>query len=71
MAHELDNLNEEEKNTLEKSIDDIVRDTPRATVATGRFKRLVSKAGKEAAEGFRSLLIDLVSETVKKSIWPS
>ncbi len=49
----------------------VPQDTPQATVATSRFKRLVAKAGKEAVEGSRSLLVDIVSETVKKSMWPS
>ena len=40
-----------------------------AMVAIGRFKRFMAKAGKETAEGFRSILIDIVSETIKKSIW--
>lgn len=71
LVHSLDNLNESEKEMLAKSIDDIVRDTPRVKAATARFKRLVAKAGKEAVEGFRSLLVDIVSEAVKKSIWPS
>lgn len=69
LARELDNLTEEEKGTLERSIDEIVRDTPQATVATNRFKRLVSKAGKGASELFRSLLANVVSETIKRSIW--
>ena len=70
LANELDNLNPEERSLLKKSLDDIVRDTPQTTVAATRFKRLVAKAGKPAAEAFRKLLVDVLSETAKKIIYP-
>jgi hypothetical protein len=38
-------------------------------VAASRFKRLVKKAGVGAAEGFRNILIDVMSEATKKAIW--
>ena len=71
LSDELDNLSPEERNLLKKSLDDIVRDTPQTTVAAIRFKRLVAKAGKVAAEGFKDILVDVLSETAKKIIWPS
>lgn len=67
-AHELDNLNEDEKTILEKSLEDLARDTPNTQVAAVRFKKLVAKAGKGAAEGFKSILVDVLSETAKKLI---
>ncbi|MFC1933668.1 DUF2321 domain-containing protein [Chloroflexota bacterium] len=70
LADELDELTSEERELLKKSIDDIIRDTPQTTVAVNRFKRLVAKAGKPAADAFRDILVDIVSETIKKSIWP-
>jgi hypothetical protein len=71
LSDELDNLSKEEREMLKKSIDDIVRDTPQTTVAVTRFKRLVAKAGKPAADAFRDILVDILSEAIKKSIWPS
>ena len=71
LSDELDNLSPEERDLLKKSLDDIVRDTPQTTVAVNRFKRIVTKAGKPAADAFRDILIDVLSEAVKKSIWPS
>ncbi len=60
----------EEKKLLEASIDELVRDTPGATVAAVRFKSMVSKAGKSVVDAFRDILVDVLSEAVKKTIWP-
>lgn len=48
-AEEMMNLTPEEKVTLKRSIDDIVRDSAQTNVAVVRFKRLVSKGGTEAS----------------------
>ena len=70
LAEELEGLNEEEKETLKASLDDLVRDTPRTTLAATRFKRIVAKAGKGAADTFKDILIGVISEAAKKMIWP-
>ena len=70
LADELDNLSLEEQEMLKKSIDDIIRDTPQTPVAAKRFKRLVTKAGQVAAEGFKKILFDVASEAAKRIIWP-
>ena len=70
LAQELEGLDQNEKDTLKDSIGELVRDTPKTVVATSRFKTLVAKAGKGTAELFRSLLVDVASEAVKKSLWP-
>ena len=70
LSDELENLSEEERKVVKASVDDIVADTPRTTLAATRFKRLVSKAGKESLAAFRTLLVDIASETAKKTIWP-
>ena len=69
LADELDNLSLEERETLKKSLDDIIRDTPQTAVAATRFKRLVAKAGQVTANGFRDTLVDILSEAAKKIIW--
>jgi len=71
LSDEIDNLSPEERELLKKSLDDIVRETPQTTLAVNRFKRLVTKAGKPAADAFRDILVDVSSEAIKKSIWPS
>jgi hypothetical protein len=69
LADELDSLSAEEKEALKKSLDDIVRHTPYAEVASLRFKKLMAKGGKEAAEGFKSILFGIATEAAKKLIW--
>jgi len=64
----LEDLSPEERETLKKSFDDIVRDTPQTTVAATQFKRLAAKVGKTAAKQLRELVVDITSETAKKII---
>ena len=68
---EADDLNSEERETLSKGLDDLVSDTPATQLAIVRFKKYLPKAGRIIAEGFKSLMIDIASEAVKKSLWPS
>ena len=70
LAHELDGLSAAEKEALAKSLDDLVKDTPSTPVAATRFKKLTVKAGKGTVAAFRDILVDIVSETAKKMIWP-
>ena len=64
----LTDLSPKERQILKKSFDDIVLDTPQTTVAATRFKNLVAKVGKVAAEQLRKLVVDMASETAKKII---
>jgi len=64
-----DQLNATEKDELKGSIDDLIKDTPKTALAQMKFKKYASKAGSEIAKGLKDILIDIVSETVKKSIW--
>jgi hypothetical protein len=71
LAKDLEELSEQERQELAASLDDLVRDVPMTQVSAGRFKRLVAKAGAGAADAFRDVLVDVMSETAKKIIWPS
>lgn len=64
-----DSLNENEKDDLKNSINDLLKDSPKTKVAEIKFKKYALKAGKEVASGLKDILIDIVSETAKKSIW--
>lgn len=70
MADELDGLKPDERDALKGSLDDLVRDTVRTPLAVVRFKKLAAKAGKEGAAGLREVLISVVTETVRRAIWP-
>lgn len=69
LADELESLSQKEKEQLKNSFSDLVRNTPKTVVAETRFKKIMKKAGGDACEGMKAILIDVVSETVKKSIF--
>ncbi|MBW2145946.1 MAG: DUF2321 domain-containing protein [Deltaproteobacteria bacterium] len=70
IARELEGLTDEEKETLIQSLDDIVKDTPKTTIACLRLKKLFDKAGKGTDEMFREILRDFISTTARKLLWP-
>lgn len=70
LTKEVENLDNDEKVMLEKSIDDLVKDTPDKVVAAIRFKKLMVKVGQGASSAFREILVDVVSESAKKLLWP-
>lgn len=70
LSDDLDELSNEDKGKLKGTLDDLVKDSPQTAVAAERFKRLLAKAGKSAPEAFRQILVDVVSETAKKIIFP-
>lgn len=69
LADELETLNSEEKDNLKNTFPDLIKDTPKTTVAETRFKKLMKKAGTEAYDAMKSILADVVSETVKKTLF--
>lgn len=69
-AQEQDELTDSDKLLLESSIPDLVADTPRTSVAVVRFKKLMRKVGKEGADGFKNILVNVLSEAVRKQLWP-
>ena len=69
LADELDDLSADEKDSLKKALPDLVRETPRARVAETRFKKLMRKVSEEGVEGMRGILTDIVSETVRKTLF--
>ena len=69
LADELDDLTSDQRESLKKSLDDLVRETPSTPVAETRFKKIMQKAGRDGYESMRSLLKDIVSEAVRKTIF--
>lgn len=69
LADELTELSDEDKNLLKKSLPDLIRETPNTKVAETRFKKVMLKAKKESVDAMRSILVDIISETIKKSIF--
>lgn len=69
LADELDSLTPDDRVSLKKSLPDLVRETPKTRVAETRFKKIMRKAGKDGYEGMKSLLTDIVSEVVRKTLF--
>lgn len=69
LAFETEELSNEERQLLVGTLDDLVNDTPRTQLAIVRFKKLMAKAGRSTASAFRDILVDVLSETAKRSIW--
>ena len=68
LADELENISDGERAMLKSSIDELVKDTPKTTVAAMRFKRIVTKAGPEAASMFRDIMIGVVTTAIARQI---
>ncbi|MBA7707423.1 hypothetical protein ES703_116295 [subsurface metagenome] len=69
LAQELEDISQEERDILSESIDDMVADTPRTTLVASRFKRIMSKVGEVAWNEMKTILVDLASETAKKTLF--
>lgn len=74
-SHELidiqESLNEDEKKELMESIIILTKDTPLAEVAKIKFKKIVSKLPSQMGESIKNIITDIISESVRKSIYGS
>ena len=68
-SDELGSLTDQERESLKRSLNDLVCETTSTAVAETRFKKIMKKVGKDGYEGMRSILTDIVSETVRKSLF--
>jgi len=71
MIMELDELTPEEKDKLDNSLDDLVSETPKTEVASLRFKKILKKLSKDSYEGIKTIIVDVASEAIKKSLFKS
>ncbi|WP_299707873.1 DUF2321 domain-containing protein [uncultured Pontibacter sp.] len=62
-------LSEAEKEDFKASVNAIIRNSTNSNVAQLKFKKYIASAGSEIAKGMRDIFIDVVSESVRKSIW--
>lgn len=69
LADELDELTDAEREQLKLSIPELLKSGPKTVVAETRFKKLMKKAGTDAYEAMRSILVDIASEAVRKSLF--
>lgn len=69
LADIIEGLKPEDREALKTSVNDLVKNTPATRVAETRFKQIMKRSGKEVADGMRSVLTDIISETVRKTIF--
>ncbi len=54
-----------------QDIKDLVSETPRTPLAILRIQKLLSKVGKPVGDAVQGVLVGIVSESIKRKIWPS
>ena len=64
-----DKLSEENKTIIKNSIPNLIVDSPTTPLAQAKYKKYMSHAADYVQEGARNLLIDVVSESVKKALF--
>jgi hypothetical protein len=69
LADELDELSDDEKAKLKLSLDDLINTSPKTQLAETHFKKILSKVSKESYDLVKGVLTDILSETIKKSIF--
>lgn len=71
-AHELiaeiSELDETEKQQLIDAIPDLISESPRTPLAQSRFQRLINKLPRDLAVALRAILVEVASETIKKTL---
>lgn len=68
-AKEISELDETEKELLIKSLPDLISDSPKQPTAIARFKKVGKKLSAETVGAMKDILVNVVSESVRKSIW--
>jgi len=69
LADETPEFTLEDRDQFRQSLNDIVKQTPNSPLAVTRFRKLLSKGGRLVSDGLRDILVDVLSEAIKKQIW--
>ncbi len=64
-----DDLPEDYKEIIKLAIPDLLVETTSTPVAVAKYKKYIPNAQNFVIEGLKNLMYDVVTETVKKSIW--
>ena len=71
LADELEDLSNEDRERLKQSLDALQRDGPQTEVAAVRLKKIMAKVGKESYSAMKEILMGVLSEAVRKSVFGS
>ena len=69
LADELDELTENDRETLKGTIDDLSADSPRTEIAARRYRRVMAKAGKGVAASMKHVMIEVATEVAKRAMF--
>ena len=69
LANEIEQISASERKILTDSLDELVKESPQTEVAAIRVKKMMRKAGTEAAHALREVLVDIISEAARKAIF--
>jgi len=69
LADETAEFTPEDREQFRQSLNDMVKQTPSTPLAVNRSKKLLLKGGRLVSDGLRDILVDVLSEAVKKQIW--
>lgn len=70
LARDMRFLTLQDRESLERSLDDIVRDTPRTGAAAIRVKRFMAMATPEVAKLFKETVSGIATRAAREVIWP-
>lgn len=65
-----DELDKPSKELIKNAIPELLIDTPTTPLAAAKYQKGISRAGQIVKDSMRQLLIDVVSETAKKILFP-
>lgn len=65
-----DDLDDASKGLIKNAIPELLIDTPTTPVAVAKYQKGISRCGQIVKDTMRQLLIDVVSETAKKILFP-
>lgn len=63
-------LTESDKSLIKSAMPDLLVETPKTKVAEAKFKKVFNNASTFLKDSMYNLLVDVLSESVKKSIFP-
>lgn len=65
-----DDLDNATRELIKNAIPELLVDTPTTPLAIAKYRKGIAHAGQIVRDSMRQLLVDVVSETVKKSLFP-
>lgn len=65
-----DDLDSSSKDLIKNAIPDLIVDTPTTPIAVAKYRKGILNAGQIVTDSLRQLLIDVISETAKKTLFP-